>query len=82
MSEFAQVFLVGKPVDVPEKPGLQRWTMIVEHKYKTDRLKLEWISTYNPKLASLGMKEVEFYKDTSDRLCIRVPRRGQPWQKY
>jgi hypothetical protein len=38
--------------------------------------RLEWAYTYSPILAVTGPHDVEFYKDKSQRRCIRVPKKG------
>lgn len=48
---------------------LSRWRLIIERNGN----ELGWAYTYNPTLATQGTRRVEFYRDTSMRLCVRKP---------
>lgn len=71
-SPFATVFYVQHEWTAPDNPNLKRWKLIIQ----TGKDRLDWAHTYNPALAELGTHPVEFYKDSSYRLCIRKPKKG------
>lgn len=50
---------------------LHRWKLIVMRGVED----LLFAYTYNPSLTKTGTQEVEFYRDTSMRLCVRKPKK-------
>lgn len=74
--EFVTIFYVSEPEDIKgTEIELKRWKLIIEHANTEGQRVLNWYYTYSPKLAEMGTKQVEFYKDSQWRQCIRMPRR-------
>jgi hypothetical protein len=74
--EYVTIYYVSEPEEIKGvERELNRWKVIAEHSNSSGQRVLNWFYTYSPKLAELGTKHVEFYKDTQWRECIRVPRR-------
>ncbi len=70
--EWVTVHAVWHEWTAPDKQ-LDRWRLIVGR----GQQELVWAYTYNPALAAIGTKEIQFYRDTSTRLCIRAPKKDQ-----
>lgn len=67
---FVTVFYAQHEWTAPDNPDLKRWKLIVD-----DGQELTWAYTYNPALAKLGTHKVAFYRDTSMRRSVRVPKK-------
>lgn len=69
-TEFVTIFYFEHEWSDPEK-RLSRWKLIVDRGVKG----LEWVYTYNPTLLRYVTLRVQFYRDTSMRNCIRLPKK-------
>lgn len=69
-NEYITVYLAEKVWSAPDNEGLSRWRLIIGSGDE-----LMWAYTYNPELAKVGTHNTIFYRDTSMRPCIRVPKK-------
>lgn len=74
---WIDIYYVSKPEQLKGEDGpKERWKLIAELTDNERKVpKLEWLYTYNAKLATIGYKEVELFRDRQYNLCIRIPRR-------
>jgi hypothetical protein len=68
-SEYVTVLYIRYDWSAPDK-ALHRWKLIINR--LSDQL--QWVYTYDPSLADFGTKRVEFYADSSSRVCVRRPK--------
>lgn len=71
--KFVAVIHAQHEWTAPDNPSLNRWKLVIEEVAD----ELSWAYTYNPALAKPGYHEVTFYRDTSMRRCIRVPKKKE-----
>ena len=67
--DYVTTYYVAHQWSAPDSE-LKRWQLIID----SGRGELQWVYTYNPALTKVGTQKVEFYRDTSMRLCIRKPK--------